>query len=94
MSNGFLYTVPEKYIGNYVKLEIFPKDGTRVGPEFEVISKNPISAGPGKCPFEDRHEFTKEKLNGSDEFRVVTYNLLADLYADSEYARNELFAQV
>ena len=69
-------------------------DGTRIGPEFEVISKNPITAGPGKCPFEDRHEFTKEKLKGFDEFRVVTYNLLADLYADSDFARNELFAQV
>ena len=76
-----------------MKLEITPKESNRQGPKFEIISKNSVTAGPGKCPFEDRHAFTSEKLKELNEFRVVTYNLLADLYADSDFSRTELFPQ-
>lgn len=46
--------------------------------------------GPGHCPFETRHAFTNNKLQGSS-LRVVSYNILADLYADSDYTRAVLF---
>ena len=36
--------------------------------------------------------YTQTKL-GTNEFRIVSYNLLADLYADSDYSREHLFAQ-
>ena len=78
VSNGFLLNVTDEHVGRFLKLKILPIDGDRIGPEFEVVSKNAIITGPVKCPFEDRHEFTQEKLPGSNEFRVVTYNLLAD----------------
>ena len=79
-------------INRYIKLEITPKMGNRVGFRHEIITKNNVSAGPGYCPFEDRHAFTNHKL-GTHEFRVVTYNILADLYADSDYSRTVLFPQ-
>ena len=78
VSKGFLHNVTDEHVGRFLKLKILPIDGDRIGPGFEVVSKNAIITGPVKCPFEDRHEFTQEKLPGSNEFRVVTYNLLAD----------------
>lgn len=57
---------------------------------FEVKSK-PVLAGPGRCPFETRHEQTKNKTEHPDEFRIVSYNILADMYSDSKTAREELF---
>ncbi len=70
-----------------------PQLGSRIGVKFEVISKAPIEAGPGACPFEERHQFTQERLRDQDQFRVVTYNLLADLYADSDFSRTVLHPQ-
>lgn len=49
-----------------------------------------MQAGPGICPFDSRHLYTEKKLEGK-QFRVTTYNLLADYYADSDYSRKELF---
>ncbi|XP_069691665.1 2',5'-phosphodiesterase 12 isoform X2 [Periplaneta americana] len=64
--------------------------GSVEGPTSDVVSTNPVEAGPGECPFESRHAFTKEQLSG-ETFRVVSYNILADLYADSDVARKELY---
>ena len=41
-----------------------------------------------------RQAWTSDVLSGQDEFRVTSYNILADLYADSDYSRTVLFAQV
>lgn len=38
----------------------------RFGPESEVESLNAVQAGPGFCPFQTRHAFTKEKLSGKE----------------------------
>lgn len=89
------------------------------GPVAEAISKSTVEAGPGECPFELRHAFTKERATGnwykhiswciyfisivSDgvssipcnlccSFRVMTYNILAGMYSDTEAAKSELFA--
>lgn len=56
----------------------------------ESISKNIVRVGPKGCLYEPRHSFTSNRLLGK-EFRVVSFNLLADLYADSEYSRTVLF---
>lgn len=77
-------------IGYHFKFELIPGNGKEFGPSIEAISKTEVQAGPGICPFDERHQFTKEKLS-QDKFRVVSYNLLADLYADSDYSRSHLF---
>lgn len=56
----------------------------------EVKSKK-VLRSPDYCPFEARHEQTKSKTERSDEFRIVSYNILADMYSDSKTAREELF---
>uniref|UniRef100_A0AAG5DVT2 2',5'-phosphodiesterase 12 n=1 Tax=Anopheles atroparvus TaxID=41427 RepID=A0AAG5DVT2_ANOAO len=85
------YMVKKDDIGQHLKFECTPRDGSgKVGPATEIISTQPVQAGPGQCPFEVRHLFTQNKLSGS-QFRVVSYNLLANLYSDSDYSRNVLF---
>lgn len=89
---GFRYEAKSEDIGFFLKLVVTPKnDKGMVGPQLESVSKSAVQAGPGLCPFETRQKCTPTFLKGSDEVRVVTYNLLADLYADSDYSRKHLF---
>lgn len=51
-----------------------------------------METGPAFSEFEIKQSFTPNRLpSEGDKFRVVTYNLLADYYADSDYSRKELF---
>lgn len=68
-----------------------PKNGKKVGPSIEAISKNVVHVGPPYNPFEEKHALTKNHLDDPNQFRVVSYNLLADYYCDSDYSRKELF---
>ncbi|XP_069691663.1 2',5'-phosphodiesterase 12 isoform X1 [Periplaneta americana] len=90
VGSGYYYTPSISDIGCHLKLVCAPQKGSVEGPTSDVVSTNPVEAGPGECPFESRHAFTKEQLSG-ETFRVVSYNILADLYADSDVARKELY---
>ncbi|KAM7349178.1 2',5'-phosphodiesterase 12 [Cochliomyia hominivorax] len=88
---GLFYTTSNEDVDHYLKLKLTPGNAEGIfGPPVEHISKNSIQAGPGPCPFETRHCFTKKRLS-EDSLRVVSYNILADLYADSDYTRTHLF---
>lgn len=64
VGNGFMYNTSNRDIGAYLKLSCLPKSGNLVGPTAEAVSNSQVEAGPGFCPFEKRHEFTKEKCTG------------------------------
>lgn len=89
VNRGYSYLVQNEDVNHNLKLQIVPKCG-ETSLEFERKSTCTVQAGPGVCPFEERHLFTPEFLCGNS-FRVVTYNILADLYADSDYSRDVLF---
>ncbi|XP_058443291.1 2',5'-phosphodiesterase 12 [Malaya genurostris] len=91
IGEGFSHLVTSNDVGYHLKFVCIPKTLQETGASSEVISNGEIEAGPGQCPFEVRHLFTQNKLANQFQFRVVTYNILADLYADSDYSRNELF---
>ncbi|KAG0718713.1 2',5'-phosphodiesterase 12 [Chionoecetes opilio] len=67
-----------------------PRQGQRQGEDTEARATVLVSAGPGHCPFQRRHEATKHQA-GQNCLRVISYNILADQYADSEFARSTLF---
>lgn len=90
VGSGYYYTPSTCDIGCHLKIVCAPQNGSVCGPTLGAVSINPVEAGPGPCPFELRHVFTKERLNGR-MFRVVSYNILADLYADSEVSRTQLY---
>lgn len=56
----------------------------------EITSNGLVEAGPGYDAFEMKQKFTPTRLDDS-QFRVISYNLLADYYADSDFSRTELF---
>ncbi|XP_062541098.1 2',5'-phosphodiesterase 12 [Armigeres subalbatus] len=91
VGSGFSYMAKLEDVGCHLKAVCTPGNPIKVGPSAEIISSCVVQAGPGQCPFEIRHLFTQNKLANDYQFRVVTYNILADLYADSDYSRNELF---
>lgn len=90
IGDGSLYLLTVDDVGHKLKVICSPRNGSLVGPTTECISVCTVEAGPGPCPFESRHMFTTNKLI-ANQFRVVTYNLLADLYADSDHTRTVLF---
>ncbi len=91
-SDGFFFEPNSDDIGRLVKVVCHPRSDSqnREGAAYSVIGKSAVSAGPGPCPFENRQAFTQEPVSPK-ELRVVTYNLLADLYAQSEVSRNQLY---
>lgn len=92
IDKGYSILVKSEYIGHKIKLKATPKnaDNSKLGPDVEAISKCEVQAGPGYCPFEERHLYTEEKLKGN-LIRITSYNILADYYADTEDGRNSLF---
>jgi len=92
IGRGYSILVKNEDIGYKIKLKVTPKslDQSKTGPEVEATSKCEIQAGPGYCPFELRHLYTTERLNGN-AIRVTSYNILADYYADTEDGRQKLF---
>ncbi|XP_077292174.1 2',5'-phosphodiesterase 12 [Arctopsyche grandis] len=90
IGDDFTYTTLTTDIGKRIKVSCIPGNRSTTGAEVEAVSPNKVEAGPGLCPFETRHLFTKKKLSGK-MLRAVSYNILADLYCDSEFSRTELF---
>lgn len=91
VGNKFVYIPAAKDIGKRLKLKCIPKCNKKVGPDVEIESECVVENGPGVCPFEKRHTFTN-KILPPGRFRMVSYNILADFYTETEVAKNELFS--
>lgn len=85
-----MYLAQSSDVGYKLKVVCTPRNGSKTGPSAECVSTCAVEAGPGVCLFDSRHLYTQKRLP-NHQFRVVTYNLLADLYADSDYSRTSLF---
>nr|XP_022905545.1 2',5'-phosphodiesterase 12-like [Onthophagus taurus] len=82
VSSNFLYTARKEDSDYYFKVTYTPsnEDGV-LGDVVEVISDDVVCTIPPLSVeyISARHQFTKEKLS-NNEFRVVSYNILADQY--------------
>uniref|UniRef100_A0A8C3KR64 2',5'-phosphodiesterase 12 n=1 Tax=Calidris pygmaea TaxID=425635 RepID=A0A8C3KR64_9CHAR len=86
-----VFTPSNALVGLRLKLQCTPGDGAqRYGPPREVESSGPVEAGPGACTFDSRHLYTK-KVCGPGSIRAVSYNILADTYAQTEFSRTVLY---
>ncbi|GFR85315.1 2',5'-phosphodiesterase 12 [Elysia marginata] len=85
------FTPQSNDVGKYVLLACIPQRGHTVKGKLEaVVSNVAVTKGPGFCPFETRHKQTKS-YSESGSFRVLTYNLLAEVYSDTDFSRDHLF---
>lgn len=64
LKEGYLYVPNVSDIGCNLKISCVPRNESDSGCSIEVESKNTVEAGPGLCPFDIRHEFTKNRLSG------------------------------
>lgn len=85
-----VYTPCNADIGLRLKLHCTPGNGQRFGPSRELESVCPVEAGPGTCTFDHRHLYTK-KVTEDSFIRTVSYNILADTYAQTEFSRTVLY---
>lgn len=71
IGNEYIYVPATEDMGCTLKISCIPGNEEQTGPYIEVVSPNLVEAGPGRCPFEDRHEFTRNKLSGNRYFRIL-----------------------
>lgn len=64
VASGIVYIPVVSDVGQKLKLVCTPKRKEITGIPVEVLSKCTVEAGPGFCPFETRHEFTKSAVVG------------------------------
>ncbi|XP_078270725.1 2',5'-phosphodiesterase 12 [Rhinoraja longicauda] len=90
VADGRVFTPPPDLVGRRLKLRCRPGDGSRLGPETEALSSGPVQLGPEACTCDDRHSFTQQAAAGP-VLRVVSYNILADIYVQTELSKTTLY---
>lgn len=60
VGSNYIYESTQKDIGSKLKLICTPGNQLMTGPPVEVESETIVEAGPGLCPFDTRHVFTKK----------------------------------
>ncbi|KAF3690268.1 2',5'-phosphodiesterase 12 [Channa argus] len=87
---GRVHIPSNQDIGCRLKLLCTPRAGSRSGVAKEVVSVGTVEAGPGVCTFDNRHAFTVKAAEWPT-MRVVSYNILADVYAQTELSKTVLY---
>ncbi|XP_039972368.1 2',5'-phosphodiesterase 12 [Xiphias gladius] len=87
---GRVHVPSNQDIGCRLKLRCTPKDGSRSGQAKELVSVGAVEAGPGVCTFDNRHMYTVKETEWP-AMRVVSYNILADVYAQTELSKTVLY---
>ncbi|KAF5270457.1 hypothetical protein FQA39_LY08335 [Lamprigera yunnana] len=84
VQKSFEYKPTMHKLGKYLKLKCIPKNSEAEGPTFAVICETPVAeiSLPAKCPFNERHLYTNTWLKEQNQLRVVSYNILSNLYAE------------
>ncbi|KPM12004.1 2',5'-phosphodiesterase 12-like protein [Sarcoptes scabiei] len=89
---GFIYEVQPDDLDCYLKVICLPRFKSKVGISREIYSPRVVIQGPINCPFENDFHYIKSLVMEIEEFRLVSYNLLANAYADSDYSRDVLYS--
>lgn len=87
---GRVFTPSNVDIGLKIKFKCIPGNETKYGVANELVSSSTIEAGPGVCTFDSRHQYTK-KVTDNSTLRVLSYNILADIYAQTDLSKTVLY---
>lgn len=90
-NESFIHRVSENDIGTELQLICYLKNasGVVVAEQKSNVARV-IDQAPNTEAIERRHEYTPHSLP-DHQFRIVTYNLLADFYANTDYSRTKIF---
>lgn len=92
VSSSFTYWPLEEDCGKQLLLECTPASSNgRVGQPVLVSTKMVVPGPRNLSPITRRHLLTPAHLSEPDQFRVVSYNILADPYASTTFAREVLY---
>ncbi|EDV28922.1 uncharacterized protein TRIADDRAFT_20232 [Trichoplax adhaerens] len=82
-----------QHVGSKLKVVCTPYNSqhTQGSDPSSVTVAAAITAGPGTCPCQMTHLYTKKRLTQPDSFRIVSYNVLADTYSSQEHTQKVLF---
>lgn len=90
VGRGRVHVPSNQDIGCRLKLRCTPTDGSRAGLAKDLVSEGAVEAGPGICTFDNRHAYTVKEVEWP-AVRVVSYNILADVYAQTELSKTVLY---
>uniref|UniRef100_A0A8C1WYA1 Phosphodiesterase 12 n=1 Tax=Cyprinus carpio TaxID=7962 RepID=A0A8C1WYA1_CYPCA len=85
-----VFTPSNLDMGLKVMLKCTPGNGSRFVEPKELVSSGVVEAGQGTCSFDNRHMFT-QKVTDESSLRVVSYNILADVYAQTDLSKTVLY---
>lgn len=91
LRSGHVAQFGSEYVGSLMEVVVMPRDS--FGCEGEPRSEGFIEVLEGpvpSSPIRARHAHTAKRC-GTDQLRVVSYNLLADFYTKSDYSASNLF---
>lgn len=92
VSDSFTYWPLEKDCGKQLLLECTPANSNgQVGQPLLVSTKTVVPGPRSLSPITKRHLLTPAHLSEPDQLRVVSYNILADPYASTTFAREVLY---
>ena len=91
IGEDFSYIPNNKDIMFHLKCICRPGNYMKYGPFLEEVVSSPVLPGPGICIFENRHLYTQRYLESNDKLRIVTYNILADVFCGTDVASEKLY---
>lgn len=92
LGTSHTYWPSDEDVGHQLMLECMPVSSTgKTGESVTCVSLGVVSPSPTNTPIHRRHLQTPWQLADTDKFRMVTYNALAGVFTEEEYAKNVLY---
>ena len=91
VSTSLVYWATEEDCHHSFILECIPCNSDGEEGRVVVVASKSVVSSVLNIPMAERHLFTPSHLSEPDQFRIVSYNILADVYASSEHARQTLY---
>ena len=82
-----------RHVGKRLKVSCEPRCDGRIGERMETVSEDLISDALDLHFMESRHKHMLQR-SSEDTLRIMTYNVLADVYAKTDYAQNVLYPDI
>ncbi len=92
VGTSFTYWPSEDDVSHQLTVECIPVGLTgKTGEPMSFTSQTVVSQSPGDTPIHRRHLQTPWQLADTNKFRMVTYNTLAGVFTEEEYAKTVLY---